>query len=88
MVPFAILNCRWSRLDSKTTWSTALFELTWNCVDQAPCGVVHRRIKYDFEWRKQISITSEIENRVRSIAPFMGTDSDTIDDFYCTLYGP
>jgi RHS repeat-associated protein len=86
-IPFAILNCKWQRIISRTTWSGALFELTWNCTDTSPCGVTRRRIRYDFDWRHQISVTTQIDTDVQSF-PIMATDSDTLDEYYCLQDSP
>lgn len=87
MMPAAILDCQWQTMIT-TTWTRgALFELTWQCTDPAPCGVTGGRIKYDHEWRTQQWTTSKQDNQMKSYFPIMGADSEAYDWFYCQLYG-
>jgi RHS repeat-associated protein len=82
LFPAALIQCKFERKIAKETWKSALFLLSWNCVDKAPCGVTHKRIKYSF--RKQtefVDLTQDTEDKFTTFWSFGATDE--VYDFLC-----
>lgn len=80
--PAAILNCRWTRVVSKTFRDIALFSLDVECTDMLPCGQTVKWYTTDTVWRRRWTTSTDIDATTTHLL-FMGTDSDTVDDLYC-----
>jgi RHS repeat-associated protein len=81
-IPFAILNCRWTRLVSKTVGQIAEFSRHVECTDVLPCGVTVKWWTLEAEWRRRQKTYQDIETTTTHHIVW-GMDSDTLDDLYC-----
>jgi hypothetical protein len=82
----AILNCRWTRLVSKTFSDIAEFSLDVECTDVKPCGQKVKWHTTEAVWRRRWTTSTDIQTTTTHRL-FMGTDSDTVDDLYCLTKG-
>jgi RHS repeat-associated protein len=84
-LPWITVTCSWDRKVTKTEWKSALFLLSWNCVETAPCGATRYRIKYSLRKQSEYVSTTQDVRDTDTTSFFSGPEDDEANDLRCLL---